>query len=84
MVLEGMRPTLECGELVLVKVNEKEFQAGDVVAFVHPFSDFVMFQRIVNMYNDGKEIKYVVRSDEGVLNIFDAITKEDIIGRVIM
>lgn len=83
--LDDMQPYFKENELVIVKTNAENYFQGDIIAFIHPFSDYVLVQKVANMFKDDEGVvHYNTCSSRGSFNFFGEIRNEHIIGRVIM
>lgn len=80
----SMYPQFLDSEPVLVEKGSDTIGIGDVVLFKHPYADYPLVKRVINVYDDN----FFVQGDDTITSIdsrhFGLISKENIIGRVIL
>ena len=80
----SMSPQFNDNQWVIVDTTSSQYRIGDIVAFIPPVADYILVKRVTNQYGDD----YYVRGDNSIESIdsrhFGAITKENIIGDVVL
>lgn len=84
IVLTGsMSPTIEVGDLVIVKdINPEDINVDDVITFSSTSSDNITTHRVKEVLNDGQDISYVTQGDAN--NVEDPMPVESdvLLGKV--
>jgi len=78
----SMYPTFITGDILIVqKVDPKQLKVGDVIVFNRPYSDKPIVHRIIEIINEGGNLKFRVKGDFNPVADYYLVREQDIIAK---